>query len=310
MSLPLSGILLIALFLGLGFCADLIADHARKIAHQLCVPVFALGIMLAVVTSLPELSLGLNAAARDVSSIAFGNLLGGVLVLFGLVFGLSAVLNRGIKTPPNQSAMAPIAITMILPLFFGLDGTLGATDGFVLMAAYIISMYFMYRAERGSGFCVPFKKKESILKSFTLAAIGTAGVIIISDWILDISMGLLEQLNVSYLLIGSILFSLGTNLPEIAITISSIRRKVSDLSVSHLIGSALLNTFILGLISVMFSVELNVRTPFFILGGFFIAIVVLFARFYATRHVISRTEGLVLVTLYLSYLVANAWLVT
>src|SRR3989338_1989775 len=89
-------IALILLFYLLGRAADLTIHHIRLVAERLGIKIFFLGVLLGLFTSLPEIAISINSAIDDVMPIAVGNLLGGIVVLFSLILGLSALLNRKI----------------------------------------------------------------------------------------------------------------------------------------------------------------------------------------------------------------------
>ena len=69
MSIFLNVLILLALFALLGITADLAVNNIRFIAQSLKLKLFALGIVLGLFTTLPELAVGINANIEDRKSV-------------------------------------------------------------------------------------------------------------------------------------------------------------------------------------------------------------------------------------------------
>src|SRR5688572_30324040 len=135
---------LFILFYALGRCADLVVINIRDIGRKLRLPIFFLGLVLGLLTSLPELAIGINALVQDIPSISVGNLLGGSLVLFCLVLGISILLNRKIKTDGKTGSLLPILGYIFLPLLLGLSGEINFWSGLVLLLLYPTVLLHLY----------------------------------------------------------------------------------------------------------------------------------------------------------------------
>ena len=115
-------------------------------------------------------------------------------------------------------------------------------------------------------------------------------------------MYLLKGYEISFFAVGLILYSLGTNLPELIIAIRSFKRKMGELSFSNLLGSAMSNSLMLGILSTMKAIRVEVDISYWFLLIFtFIFFIVLYI-FYKTDHLFSRKEGIFLLLLYLVFL--------
>ena len=135
---------LVILFLILSKSADLIVLNLKKIGKKLGVKIFFLGIMLGIITSLPELAIGVNSLIKDVPDISFGHLMGGNIVLLGLILSISIILNRKIKTNDSSKPFLFTLIYLFLPLIFGLSGQLNIFNGIILILGYVFLMYYLY----------------------------------------------------------------------------------------------------------------------------------------------------------------------
>ena len=298
---------LVALFYVLGKAADVIVVNVRHIAERLGIHIFFLGIILGFFTSLPELSIGINALITDTSNISLGNLLGGIIVLFGLILGGSIILNRRIKTDGKAGSILPMFILIFLPIVLGTDGKLSLPEGLLIIVAYFFLVYHLYRQHKDRD----IEKRISIspaefVRKILFVIGGTIFVILISDLIIQLTLMLLTRFNIPQFITGLLFFSLGTNLPEITVTVRSWKRHIKELSISNLMGSALANTLIIGLFAFIRPFEIPTNVSFVVTGLFMFLIFVAFTRFYKTDNALTKYEGMVLVGLYLLFVIVEA----
>jgi cation:H+ antiporter len=311
MPVYLSIIILAGLFFVLGASANIVVTNIKKIAHTLGIPLFLLGIILGILTSFPELSLAVNASLNGITEVSIGNLFGGIFVVFGLVLGLALILNRKVKTDGDIRTPLPAFVLLTLPLLLGLDGTLGRIDGAIICLGYIAILIHLYFKNKNEHLLnITIVSKKTLLKQITLIILGTTLVIGASHFIIDITIQLLSIFNVSGFLVGLIVFSLGTNLPELTVVISSWIKKVKEIPFSHMLGSAIVNALILGLMALFGPLTFEINTSYKLILYFLLLMSVLLLYFYRSDKTLSRPEGIVLLTLfivfgYLQTVVAN-----
>lgn len=290
-------IALIILFYLLGKSADLVILNVRRLGEALGVKIFAFGIILGFLTSLPELSVGVNSLLLNIRSLSLGNLLGGILVIFGLVLGVSAILNRNIETGAKAGSFLPIVIFIMAPLLLGLDGALSRIDGVAIIIGYaLVLWYLLARGPREK-----FERHDSIrgIAGKTLfILIGVVAVLVISHFIIQVTLLLTEGLGISPFVIGIVLFAIGTNLPEIIIAIRSWKRNVEELSLSNLVGSAIANPAIVGIFAVIKPMTAEVGPSYYLLLIFTLVLLAVLNRFYETDKKLTRAEGIMLVVFY------------
>ena len=309
MSIVLNLVLLLVLFGVLGFTADLAVKHIRGIALALRMKLFTLGVLLGVVTTLPEFSVGINATLEQAPTLSVGNIMGGIVVVFGLILGTSLMLGRSIETDHNLKSLLPSSLIILSPFIFGIDGKFGTFDGLMMILLYIGLIFYLYRLNRsplGEGMALVDKGK--IGKSLLIALGCLIAVILTSHWIIQVTLVLLETVQISKLLIGILLFSIGTNLPEIMITFTSWRRKASDLSLSHLVASAFTNILVLGILAVLNPIVFTIGPVYYTLAFFISLIIILFIIFAHSDRRLSRFEGGILLFVYVLFIATNIFL--
>lgn len=303
-------ILLILLFFLLGKTADLVVSGARQLCAFARVRVFFLGIILGLFTSLPEFSIALNSLVNNVPEVSLGNLMGSLMVVLGLIFGVSIILNRGIKTDGKSVRIMPLLGYLFLPILFSLDGTISRFDSALLILWYVWVLYYLYcthQAGKGgsnNGKGRPLTQKILLTDLFTMG-IGMVSVMILSNIIVQISEILLGHFNISGFFVGLVVFAIGTNLPEITVMLRSWKQQMKELSMSHLMGSVIVDPLLIGVFGFIspFVVPRTVSMANLLL--FAMLLLVAFGFFYQSDKRFSRSEGVVLAAIYLLFLIGE-----
>lgn len=130
-----------------------------------------------------------------------------------------------------------------------------------------------------------------------------------SDWLIDTSSKLAHTWGVSDLVIGLTVVAIGTSAPEFAVTISAVLAGKADISVSNVVGSNIFNLgFILGGTACFCAISTNPKLVY--RDGVFLIFVTLLLSFYLFDYhiegdemVLSRTEGAILFSILVCYLV-------
>src|SRR3989344_3575575 len=300
-------IALILLFYLLGRAADLTIHHIRLVAERLGIKIFFLGVLLGLFTSLPEIAISINSAIDDVMPIAVGNLLGGIVVIFSLILGLSAILNRKIVATEKLFSLFLIFLYILLPLLFSLDHSLGFLEGLVLVLLYFSLLLYLYWQHRSQTMSVSIViKQRRILLEVFLVIFGLTLILLLSNIIIRLTQILLSQWTISPFIVGLLLFSLGTNLPEIIVTFRSWRQQIKDLSLSNLLGSGMANPLILGVLAFSRPLTITDDFSFYLLLFFVLTIFALILVFYRTGRQLTQNEGVVLVVAYILFITSQA----
>ncbi|MBI5621530.1 hypothetical protein HY933_01535 [Candidatus Falkowbacteria bacterium] len=309
-SLLLSMTALGFLFVVLGIGADVVVKNIKIIADKLGISVFILGIVLGLLTSLPEIAIGINSLINNVAGLAVGNLLGGIVVLFGLILGASIVLNRTVGTDDHASDLIVTFLYLLLPVILGANGVFGQGEGLLLVVLYLAVVWHLYRSHRRRAVVqVTAVRQDTVSQELLWVIFGIVAVALSSNLIIRLTSGILQVIHVSPFLIGVLVFSLGTNLPELIVTITSWRRRLLDLSLSNLLGSAMANILALGLLSMIRPIALPATLVYWTLGGFMLLTLFLVVVFYHTGREFSRAEGIALLLMYFFFLLINIFVV-
>jgi cation:H+ antiporter len=286
------------LFYLLSKSADLVVDSIRKVGHIFHIPILFLGFILGFLTSLPELSVAVSASARNLSELSLGNLLGGIAVLLGLILGVSIFFSRQISTDGDYKTIAPILGYSFLPFLLGLNGEISFLEGVFLIITYFILVVFLFEEIGHKEITKPITHHHSPIKQTVFMLVGIISLLITSNLIIRLTETILESYNTSAFLIGFVLFSLGTNLPEIAISFRSLKKHVPELPLASIFGSVIANPLIVGILSIINPIPIE-HTGAYIMLTVSIGILLLFVfRFYETGKKFSKKEGTILALLY------------
>ena len=137
---------------------------------------------------------------------------------------------------------------------------------------------------------------------FFYIIIGFALLIKASDFFVDASTTIAKIFNVSEIVIGATIVSIGTTLPETMVSATSALKGYGDIAYGNAIGSIICNTAFISAISLIFSPSIvnrkDLRTPVF----FFFSSFALYAIFAYVFHGFSRLSGLILVSIFVIYI--------
>ncbi len=294
---------LLILFLALSKFADLIVLNIRKIGEKLGIKIFVLGMILGIMTGLPEMAIGINSIVNDIAIISFGNLMGGIIVLFGLILSISIILNRKIHTEKKSWPFLIILSFLFLPLILSLKGELNFFDGLILISGYIALIYYLYKKNnKNTSPEIKIVNKKDINRHIFFIIIGMIGLVVSSELIVKTTLFILKDYNISAFIIGLIFYSVGTNLPELIIAVRSFKRKIGELSFSNLIGSAMGNVLMLGILSFIKNIEIKIGPSYLFLVIFVLIFFSFLYFFYRSDRLLSRREGFAILFMYLIFI--------
>jgi len=293
---------LVVLWLGAG----LIIYSLERISKHLEMSAFAASFsILGLLTSLPEISVGINAIIDKKPEIYVGNLIGASVVLFLLVIPLLAILGNGVRL---SHQLTPIRLilslyTIGLPSLMIIDGNLTLLESLLLILIYSLLLYSL---EKAKGILDHFKDKflsgkKEIYRDFIKIVIGAFIVYMASVILVDKTILFSQILGVSPFILSLLGLSIGTNLPEISIAIRAITTGKKEIALGDYIGSAAANTLLIGVLTLINKKQLVLHNHFLQTFIFMLSGLTLFYYFTRSKNDIARKEGFVLLILYLAF---------
>ncbi|UGV41528.1 calcium/sodium antiporter [Methanococcoides orientis] len=300
-------ILLIGLA-GLMLGAELIIKAALAIAEHYKISHAFIGLtLLTLGTNLPELVISVTGSIQrsmgtETSGLIIGDSIGSCFGQIGITMGIVGMFGALTLTKRELSRDGVMMLISVALLFLtGLDGTLSRTDGLIFLAAYAVYFFLLYREEEVHQ---KFKSAPPLYFTRTILSIsaGFAILILSSYAVLNNALYLADMWGISQSFIGIVLIGLGTSLPELALSWSSIRKRAVNLSVFNLIGSNIFDIlFTLGVGSLISSFTVSeALVRFDIPALFFVSLLVLL--FFRRHMQLKKNEAFVLILLYVLYI--------
>lgn len=306
-------ILYLVSFFLIWYASGIIINALSRFAERLKLSSFAVSFfILGILTSIPELSVGINAILEKRPGIFIGNLLGASLILFILVIPLLAVLGNGVKMMHQLASDHLIFALLVVaaPIFLIADNTLTRTESIFLILMYFILFYYI---EKKNGLLGKAKETIKLVDKHTIedvieVLLASVIVFITSQYIVDQTIYFSQLFNISTFLISLIVLSLGTNLPELSLAIRSVLEGKREVALGDYLGSAAANTLLFGIFTFLNGERINVesysyKTMIMMLFG-----LGLFYFFSRSKQDISRREGKILILVYITFLLVEIFL--
>ena len=125
-----------------------------------------------------------------------------------------------------------------------------------------------------------------------------------ADYFVEGSSNLAKALKIPTLIIGLTIVAFGTSLPELVTSILAIIRKDTDLAVGNLVGSSVLNIFlILGAGAIITPLSVTNEFKQNILLLLFSTVLLWLFNFIGKKDTITRVKGIMLILIFFAYLV-------
>ena len=304
----------VAGFILLGVSGEALLRGAVTTADRLKVPPLLIGLtVIAFGTSIPELTVSLNAARSGNPDIALGNVVGSNIANILLVLGAMAVfrsftIDAGTLNRDGR-VMLGVSVLMVL---MALNGVITQWMGFGLLAILASFTFLLYRRARQEADVeeTAASVDENLLEGSLFLALliliaGLAGVLWGSDLMVKGAVGIAQQAGISQAVIALSIVAIGTSLPELFISLFASLRGHASLAIGNIIGSNISNILlILGVVAstgpLNVSAEIANRDVWVMLGVAILGLVLM-----RSARRMSRIEGLfslVLYALYVGYL--------
>lgn len=295
-------VLLLSLWI-LSKSAHLVISAITHIGHNLHISQFVTGfIILGIVTSTPEIFVGVQAAISGNQALSLGNLIGADIVLLTLICGLAALLARGVRVHESLGRLLQIAAVILAPIVLLLDLHLSRLDGVILLVIYLGYLTYVY-LKRPPETSSPIHVHHRYAHTALLGLIGVVGLLVSSKAIILTATTLSLAWGVSPIIIGSLLLSVGTNLPEITLTWESIHKHRTSLIMGDILGSAATNTLVIAGLGLMSPFTVSEPTVFYGTSLILLLAMGVFIVVSHSKRTISVKEGLILLSLYVAFLI-------
>lgn len=228
-------------------------------------------ILMAAVTSLPELVTGISAIQIvDAPNMAVGNVIGScafnilILSMLDVAFPKRLPVTYEAQTGHIISAafgiilLCLVVFAIIQPGIFGQIGWMG-NYSLLFMLVYFFAMRAVYNYEQRPGIKKEIVKEEESGIKYTKTQVLLryslfAAVVVVAAVFLPVyGEGVAKLLNIGEGFFGTVFLALSTSLPEIVISFMAVRQRSIDMAVGNVMGSNIFNIFILALYDIVYT---------------------------------------------------------
>ena len=265
--------------------------------------------MVAFGTSAPELVVSLKAALMGNSSISLGNVVGSNIANIALILGTAAMIRPISVQASVIRREIPIMIGIsVLMIIFLLDGELGLTDGIIFFSLLIVNTFiniFTARKEKNPEVHTEFnnrlRKKLGIPISFFLMIGGLGFLVLGADFFVQGAVATAKLFNISDVIIGLTIVSIGTSLPELTTSVVASYKRESEILIGNVIGSNIFNILsILGITALIIPIS-SAGITYIDLGVMLFAALILLPLS-KSGFLITRLKGALLLLGYIGYM--------
>lgn len=294
------------------FFAGMLIQSIDRVANRFHRSSFTVAFfILGVLTSISEISVATNATIDRMPQISAGNLVGASFVIPFFIIASLAIVGKGIELRHTLSRNNLIfsLLVIILPVILAIDGNVTIWEGLLAFMAYV-TLIAAIRRQRED--VLTQDEAEKITESFIGAratwidgikiAVGAGFIFLSGHFLVEESVYFANMLSVPSSVIGILLLSIGTNIPELAVAARSIFSGKKDIAFGNYIGSAVANTLIFSMLPIV-NGSFTTESSGFLITAVLMAVGFIFFYFFAkSHHFISRKEGFVLMLFYVAFL--------
>ncbi len=289
--------------------ADYFIEGAEALGAHFRVRPFVLGVfLLGLGTSLPELILGTLAAAENATELVVGNVLGANTANMLLLLGVSALIAGPAKINFNvlEFDLPLFVVSAFLLAVTIWDGKFTALEGMFLLAVFVLYVAYTFAARRKEQRLIPREIRELPRDAVTWRdilklVISPVAIYFSARYTIEAVLVVSHALSIGADIIAATAVSLGTTLPEFAVSYAAVRRGKIDEMLGNIIGSNIFNALVvMSIPSLIRTLVVPAEMTSTALPLMIVATAVAFIVIRDKK--ITKWEGTVLIVLYLAFL--------
>ncbi len=302
---------------------DWFVDGATGIAKRFNLPDIVVGAtVVSIGTTLPEVMVSTTGALQGSGAMAYGNAIGSIICNTALIAAISIVCNPG---PVNTKSMKTPAM-----FFFGsaalyclasyVLGTFPRWMGFLMLTIFVCYTVLTVR----NGLKNPDEaeheeeeegKQRTLVMELGLLVLGAAVIAVGADLLVEHGQIIAIGLGVPETVVALLFVALGTSLPELVTTITSLRSGHASLGVGNVIGANVFNLVLVSGVAVslapfdvpcentLLDTGLNMSLVFEIPVMLGVMALMIFPTLASKK--LARWQGILLLGIYLAFCVCQ-----
>jgi cation:H+ antiporter len=182
------------------------------------------------------------------ADMAVANIIGSNILNISLVLGAVFMIAKNIN--PNRDFFFKDSTWAIIPVFVFLlmiiDGVISRFDGVLLL--FLMGAYILFLVTDDSSSIELEDEVDmqhfSWFQTILLLMVGLVLVVVGANFTVESASNIARSFGVSEWIIGIVMISFGTSLPELVVSISAALKNKVDMAIGNIIGSNMANTTI------------------------------------------------------------------
>lgn len=303
---------------------DWFVDGATGIATRFHLPDIVVGAtVVSIGTTLPEVMVSATGALQGQGAMAYGNAIGSIICNTALIAAISVACNPGpvnVKTMKMPVLFFFSSAALYCLAAYGL-GEFPRWMGFVMLTIFIIYTVLNVR----NGLKNPTEaadddaeetKERPFWQQLALLVVGAAVIAVGARLLVNHGTIIATKLGVPETVIALTFVALGTSLPELVTTITSLKKGRASLGIGNVIGANVFNLVLVSGISVALApFEVPVGKTFFGINSslildmpLMILVMLLLTVPALMKKKLGRWQGITLLCIYTAFCVSQFFL--
>ena len=280
--------------------ADIIIEQSEHIALKFHIPEFIIGAtLIALGTSLPEMAASIAASYGAKPDIAISNVIGSNTLNITLVLATVFLIAKNIN--PSRDFFAKDSTWALIPVLLFvlmiLDGMISRFDAILLlllMGAYLLFLLQDATNMPESDVSELDEETFSWLKTAPIIVGGFVLVIFGAHYTVESASSIAKSFGISEWIIGIVMVSLGTSMPELVVSISAALKGKVDMAIGNIIGSNMANTtMVLGASALVKPLPIDASSYTFDIATMIVATLILV--FITANKLYNKSAGISLI---------------
>ena len=297
---------LVALILG----ANWLVDGATSVGIRAKLSPLIIGLtIVAFGTSLPELIINVFSCIKGSSGLAIGNIVGSNIMNILLILGVASIIYPIDVSRISIRRDIPAGFVATGALFVFANYTWGSLsinwiEGLLLLVMAVLYLFLTVKKNES-----PSNEVEAVQiplpwwKTILFLVLGIIGLYLGGELVSNNAQLIAKAWGMSEAMIGLTVVAMATSLPELITSIVAATKKNSGIAIGNVLGSNILNIFVVlgisGLITpLQFDNQLNSTLLFLFAANFLMTLFVFTGK--GTK--LSRFEGVLMLCAFISFM--------
>jgi len=231
--------------------ADKFVDGSAAVARHFGVSPLIIGmVIVGFGTSVPEMLVSAISSFQGNPGIALGNAYGSNIANIALILGMTALISPIAVHSSILKKELPILVGVtFLAVFHIWDNTVTRFEAVIMLVVFAGIMAWTIKTElnnRQDNLLKELEKEvppaQPVTRAFFWVVTGLVFLLVSSRALVWGSVEIAHFFGVSDIIIGLTVVAVGTSLPELASSLTAIKKKEHDIALGNVLGSNLFNT--------------------------------------------------------------------